>query len=162
MTTWSESTTFKTLLHCEFGKWESARRSYKNVLNWLETDWIVSRLIWWFPDWFWSKNIFQNLTMVRKILIRLAHWFKKLYAATKDLMQSQNVNVLTRSLKFKHFDVKLLNSQNSSKFLMFFVKSQRRKHYDSEVIHVIFNWIAESIDLGDFLARMMRRLFVCV
>ena len=77
-------------------------------------------------------------------------------------MQSQNINVLTRSLKFKQLGVKLQNSQNSSKFLMFFAKSQRREHCDSKIIHVILNWIAESIDSGDFLAGVMRRLCVCV
>ena len=77
-------------------------------------------------------------------------------------MQSHNVNVLTKSLKFKRLDVKLQNSQNSNKFLMFCVKSQRRKHCNSEIIHVILNWIAKSIDSDDFLAEVMRRLCVCV
>ena len=54
-------------------------------------------------------------------------------------MQSQNVNVLTKSLKFKQLDVKLQNLQNPGKFLMFFVKSQRREHCDSEVINVTLN-----------------------
>ena len=76
-------------------------------------------------------------------------------------MQPHNVNVLTKSLKFKRFDVKLQNSQNSSKFLMFFVKSQRREHCDSEIIHVTFNWIIKSINLNDFLAKVMRRSYVC-
>ena len=77
-------------------------------------------------------------------------------------MQSQNVNVLTESLKFKQLDVKLQNPQNPNKFLMFFVKPQRREHRDSEVIHVIFIQAAESIDSINFHARMMRRLHVCV
>ena len=75
-------------------------------------------------------------------------------------MQSQNINVLTRSLKFKQLGVKLQNPQNPSKFLMFFVKSQRREHCDSEVIHVILNQAAESIDSDDFLAGVIRRLHV--
>ena len=77
-------------------------------------------------------------------------------------MQSQNVNVLTKSLKFKQLDVKLQNPQNSIKFLMFFVKPQRREHCDSEIIHVTLNWIIKSIDSGDFLTKMMRKLFVYV
>ena len=77
-------------------------------------------------------------------------------------MQLQNVNVLTKSLKFKQLDVKLRNSQNLNKFLIFFVKSQRRKHCDNEIIYIIFNWKAESINSGDFLVRMMRKLFVCM
>ena len=77
-------------------------------------------------------------------------------------MQPHNVNVLTGSLKFKRLGAKLQNSQNPGKFLMFFAKSQRREHCDSEVIHVTLNWIAESIDSGDFLAGVMRRLSVCV
>ena len=76
-------------------------------------------------------------------------------------MQLQNVNVLTKSLKFKQFDVKLQNSQNSSKFLMFFVKSQRQKHRDNEIIHVIFIQTTKLIDLNDFLAKVMRKLFIC-
>ena len=77
-------------------------------------------------------------------------------------MQPQNVNALTENFKFKRLDVKLQNPQNSGKFLIFFVKSQRREHCDSEVIHVILNQAAESIDSDDFLAGVMRRLFVCV
>ena len=45
---------------------------------------------------------------------------------------------------------------------MFFAKPQRREHHDSEVIHVILNQAAESIDSGDFLANVMRMLCVCV
>ena len=58
---------FSLIHHCEFEKWKSARWNYKNALNWLETDSTVSKLIWWFPSWFWSKNIFQNSTMIEKI-----------------------------------------------------------------------------------------------
>ena len=54
-------------------------------------------------------------------------------------MQSQNVNILTKNLKFKQFDIKLQNSQNSNKLLMFFVKSQRRKHYDNKIIYATLN-----------------------
>ena len=77
-------------------------------------------------------------------------------------MQLQNVNILTRSLKFKQLDVKLQNSQNSNKYLIFFVKSQRRKHCDNKIIYVIFIQTIKSIDLINFLAKMMRRLHVCV
>ena len=45
---------------------------------------------------------------------------------------------------------------------MFFVKPQRRKHCDNEIIHVILIQTAESIDSINFLARVMRRLHVCV
>ena len=77
-------------------------------------------------------------------------------------MQPQNVNVLTGSLKLKRLGAKLQNPQNSGKFLMFFVKSQRREHRDSEVIHVIFIQAAESIDSVNSFAGVMRRLHVCV
>ena len=52
-------------------------------------------------------------------------------------MQSQNINILTKSLKLKRFDVKLQNSQNSDEFLIFFVKSQRQEHCDNEIIYVV-------------------------
>ena len=77
-------------------------------------------------------------------------------------MQLQNVNVLTKNLKFKQLDVKLQNPQNSNKFLMFFVKSQRRKHRDSEIIHVILIQTTKSIDSINFLAKVMRKLFVYI
>ena len=77
-------------------------------------------------------------------------------------MQPYNVNVLTRSLKFKRLDVKLQNSQNSNKFLMFFVKLQRRKHRDNKIIHVILIQTTKLIDSDNFLARIMRRLLMCV
>ena len=77
-------------------------------------------------------------------------------------MQSYNVNVLTKSLKLKRLNVKLQNSQNSNKLLMFFVKSQRRKHRDSEIIHVILIQTTKSIDSINFLAKVMRKLFVYI
>ena len=66
--------------------------------------------------------------------------------------------------KFKIWELgaKLQNPQNPGRFLMFFAKPQRREHRDSEVIHVILNQAAESIDSGDFLGVVVRRLFVCV
>ena len=53
------------------------------------------------------------------------------------------------------------NPQNPGKFLMFFVKPQRREHRDSEVINVTPNWTAESIDSGNFLAELCAG-YLCV
>ena len=44
--------TIENEYHHEFEKWKSARRSYKDALSWFEADSTVSRLIWWFSDWF--------------------------------------------------------------------------------------------------------------
>ena len=45
---------------------------------------------------------------------------------------------------------------------MFFAKPQRREHRDSEIIHATLNRAAESTDSDDFLAGVLRKLFVCV
>ena len=77
-------------------------------------------------------------------------------------MQSQNVNALTKSLKIKRFNIKLQNSLNLNKYLMFFVKSQRRKHRDNKIIYVIFIQTTKSIDSINFLAKVTRRLHVYI